>query len=379
MLVKNGKVYRNRKFEYQDLRIEDGRIVEFLPTCSKEQPGEEVLDVYGAYVLPGFIDLQVHGAAGRDFSDASEESLADISHYLLMHGVTSYLAALDSFPKKYMEEACELAADWIDQEKGSAVLRGINLTGPFIAENRKGMQDERYLQKPDLELLQHLDELSGNGIRIVNLSPELEGAKEFVQGASKKHMISLTHSDADFRTARMCYAYGAEMLGDLYQEMPSCSWEDPGLLGASVDACRYVTFCPDPERLHSVSYRMAYQLFHQKRICLTGNTSAFAGLKNDTYYIENHKVTVKGGSARFEDGSFAGGVRCLDEILHLNTDMGGIPLAMSVDSCTETPAKALGIFDEVGSIDIGKRADLTVLDLHNLSVKHVVLGGKKVF
>lgn len=378
MLIKNGKVFADGTFSYHDLRLTGDRIAEILPIDTLPAPGEEVYEAAGGYVVPGFIDLQVHGAVGYDFSDASGEALSAISEHLVRGGVTSYLAASDSFPAEVLEEAFAAAAPLVNQDTGGAVLRGINMTGPFIDPAHHGAQDERYLSKPDLELFERLNALSGNAVKILNISPELPGAKDFIRAAGKSCVVALTHSGANYDVSRMGFAYGARGLSDLYQNMEPMDYGDPGLMGAAVDAAGFVTVQPGRELPHPASLRLAYKVFTDLRMCMVSNSTAFCGLPADVYLIDGHQFTSDGVAARFEDGASAGGVIDLKDCLLLACQLGGIPLPYLIKSVTETPAKVLGVYDELGSITPGKRADVVVMDLHSMRVKAVFLGGNKI-
>lgn len=378
MLIKNGKVFADGTFSYHDLRLAGDRIAEILPIDTLPAPGEEVYEAAGGYVVPGFIDLQVHGAAGYDFSDASGEALRAISGHLVLGGVTSYLAASDSFPAEVLEEAFAAAAPVVNQDTGGAVLRGINMTGPFIDPAHHGAQDERYLSGPDLELFERLNALSGNAVKILNISPELPGAKGFIRAVSKSCVVALTHSGANYDVSRMGFAYGARGLSDIYQNMEPMDYGDPGLMGAAVDAAGFVTVQPGRELPHPASLRLAYKVFTDLRMCMVSNSTAFCGLPADVYLIDNHQVTSDGVTARFEDGTSAGGVIDLKDCILLACQLGGIPLPYLIKSVTETPAKVLGVYDEVGSITPGKRADVVVMDLHSMRVKAVFLAGNKI-
>lgn len=378
MLIKNGKIFADGTFSYRDLRLAGDRIAEILPIDTVPAPGEVVYEAAGGYVVPGFIDLQVHGAAGYDFSDASEEALNAIAGHLVRGGVTSYLAASDSFPVDVLEEAFTAAAPFINRDTGGAVLRGINMMGPFIDPAHHGAQDERYLLQPDPELFQRLNSLSGNAVKILNISPELPGAKNFIHAVSKSCVVALTHSGAGYDISRMGFAYGARGLSDVYQHMEPMDYQDPGLMGAAVDAAGFVTVQPGRETPHPASLRLAYKVFTDLRMCMVSNSTAFCGLPADVYLIDNHQVISDGVTALFEDGTSAGGAIDLKDCILLACQLGGIPLPYLIKSVTETPAKVLGIYDEVGSITPGKRADVVVMDLHSMRVKAVFLAGNQI-
>ena len=213
----------------------------------------------------------------------------------------------------------------------------------------------------------------------MHVSPEIGDAVPFIREVSKEAIIALSHSAADYDTARMGFAWGAKWCGDLLRNMPAFSMEDPGLFGAASDAAQWVTLRYDNDLIvHPAMLRIAFRLFWE-HVCLVSGMTAYAGLPAGRYEIEGHTVTKKFDSAVFEDGSDAGGAISLDSCLQSVLGMGSVPIPMVFTSATETAAKALGIYDEVGSITPGKRADLAILDLHTHNVQTVIQNGRIVF
>ena len=374
MLIINGKLLLPREFNYHDLRIENGRIKEILPFRSGCQD-EEIYDARGSIVIPGLIDLEVHGACGYDMSDACGEAYEAISNYLIRHGVTTYVGAIDSFSEEILEEAYAAAGDWIRSDHFGAKMIGLNMRGPFLNPAAAGHHDRSALRRPDAALFEKLQNLSGGKILAVNVSPELEGAAEFIRAVSGKVHVALSNSTADYETARMAYAFRADWCGDILFDMPPLTALEPGLIGAAMDIARTATLrYENASVIHPAMLRLVYKEF-LNRLCLVSAMSAFTGLKPGRYEIEGHTVIHKAFAARYEDGTDAGGVLALDSCLQDVLGMGAVPEDLAYRSVTETPAKVLGIFDEVGSIEIGKRADLAILDLHGYGVQAVIRDG----
>lgn len=380
MLIQNGKLLLNDEFVYGDLRIEGDRIAEILPYGSKPLPGEETMDVYGSAITPGFIDLEVHGALGHDFSDGDREGYEIISKSLLRNGVTGYLAAVNAFPVDVLEDAYGALGDWMDHPAADcARMLGVHMRGPFIARDAAGNQDEAYALAPDLELFRKLNGLCGRRVKLLTMSPELPGANAFIREASEDCLVSLGNTNADFDTARMAYAYGARGLTDPFHNTGVFSPAEPGVIGAGMDVAQMILVNFTEERtIHPATLRMLFR-GNLARTCLVSGETAFAGLANGTYEIEHHRVTKTLNRAVFEDGRDAGSVMGLSVVCKLIMSASGVPLPLLFRSMTEIPAKVLGVFDEVGSIEAGKRADLVMMDFHDYEVTHVFLRGKQVF
>lgn len=377
MLVINGKPLLGKQFDYADLRLQDGRIAGILPRDSMEKD-DEVFDAKGCIIVPGLIDLEVHGAFGYDMSDACDEAYDTISRYLLRCGVTSFLGAIDSFEQPILEEAYEAAGNWMKEEHEGARMLGLQMRGPFLNPAAAGAHDKKALRKPDAVLYRKLQALSGNRIKAVSISPELEGADSFIREVFGSAHIALSNSLAGFDEARMGFACQADWCGDLYRNMGDPTVKDPGLLGAAMDVARNVTLRFDNDSIvHPAWVRMAFIEFWE-RLCLVSGMTAYAGLPIGKYEIEGHTVFKSGDRALFEDGTDAGGVLSLNNCIQASMYMGAVPLPMAYIAATEMPAKALGIFDDVGSITVGKRADLAILDMHAHEVQAVIKGGKLV-
>ena len=378
MLIINGKLLLPTEFNYHDLRIENGRIAEILPFRSGYQD-EDTYDARGSIVIPGLIDMEVHGACGYDMSDACEEAYGAISDYLIRHGVTTYVGAIDSFSEDILEEAYAAAGEWMKEDRPGARMIGLNMRGPFLNPEAAGHHDKEALRKPDQALFEKLQALSGGRIIAVNVSPELEGAGTFIRNLGKQVHILLSNTTADYDTARMAYAFGADWCGGVLYDMPPLTAKEPGPVGAAMDIARNVTLRYENARvIHPAMLRLMYKEF-LNRLCLVSAMSAFTDLKPGRYEIEGHTVTKKAATALYEDGTDAGGVLALDSCLQDVLGMGAVPEDLAYRSVTSTPARMLGIFDEVGSIEVGKRADLAILDLHGYGVQATVRNGVMMY
>ncbi|MBQ6075527.1 MAG: amidohydrolase family protein [Lachnospiraceae bacterium] len=378
MLIINGKLLLDKDFDYHDLVIENGRIAEIL-TYRSGRKDPDTYDARGSIVVPGLIDMEVHGAVGYDMSDACDEAYDAISRDLIRRGVTSFIGAVDSFSEDILEEAYGAAGEWMKKQAPGADMIGLAMRGPFLNPAAAGPHDRNALRKPDAALYHRLQELSGGKIRIVNVSPELEGAEPFILEVGREAMIALSNSEAGFDVARRAFALKARGCGDLYRDMTQFTLTDPGLIGAAMDIAQFVTLRFDnDDYIHPSMLRMAFNEFWG-RLCLVSGMTAFTGIPAGKYEIEGHTVTKKRDRARFEDGTDAGSAVGLDACMSAILGMGSVPSPLVYRAASEIPARILGIFDEVGSITVGKRADLTILDLHTQNVQSVLKNGVMVY
>lgn len=380
MLIRHGKPLLNDEFCYRDIRIEGDRITEIMPyDTSVPREGEEVMDIFGSVITPGMIDLEVHGALGRDFSDGDREGFEVISKALLREGVTGYLAAVNAFPQDVLEDTYEALGDWMDDPaEGTARMLGVHMRGPFVAAEAAGCQEAAYLRAPDIALFRKLNDLCGKRVKLMTVSPELPGINDFIHEAAQDCLVSLGNTRADFDTARMAYAYGARAITDPFHNTGTFSPQEPGVIGAAMDVVEALLVnYTDEVSIHPAALRMLFR-GNLRRACLISAQTAFTGLPNGAYEIENHRVEKTQTRAVFENGQDAGSVVGMDLVCKQVMSLGGIPIPLVYRAVTETPAKLLGLFDDVGSIEVGKRADLVIRDMHGYEIEHVILGGKKV-
>ena len=204
MILKNGQIFTALgRFMPADVEIEGGRIAKIAPAGTLD--GADVLDAAGRYVTPGFVDIHIHGAKGADFCDSvdgSEEYIRTMAAYLGSQGVTSFLGTTMAFSEEILTGIFNTARPLFGKEGMGAVLRGVNMEGPFFNKEKKGAQAEKYIVNPDIAMFDRLFEVSGGNIRLVDIAPELPGSLEFVRHASQKCVVSIAHTCATYEEAK---------------------------------------------------------------------------------------------------------------------------------------------------------------------------------
>ena len=201
MIIKNGHIFTDQgRFMQADIKLEGDRIVEIAPAGTLE--GDEVIDATGKYVTPGFVDIHIHGAAGSDFCDATTEDVVKISRYEGSQGVTTFMGTTMAFDEEILTGVFEAAKPRFHQDGEGAVLRGVNMEGPFFNKAKKGAQAEKYIVDPDFDMFQRLYEKSGKNIRLIDVAPELPGALYFIRKASKLCTVSIAHTCATYDEAK---------------------------------------------------------------------------------------------------------------------------------------------------------------------------------
>lgn len=378
MIIKNGQVFNsNGRFIPADVELAGDRIVKVAPAGTLH--GDEELDAAGKYVTPGFVDIHIHGAAGSDFCDGmdgSDKYVRAMQKYLGSQGVTSFLGTTMAFSEEILDRIFDTARPIFGQEGYGAVLRGVNMEGPFFNKAKKGAQAEEYIIDPDWEMFQRLWERSGHNIRLVDVAPELPGALEFAQKASKLCTVSIAHTCATYEEATAAFANGFTHTTHLFNAMPAFTHRAPGVVGAASDFAEHIEMICDGIHLNPSVVRAVFNMFGPDRVCIISDAMQACGMPNGEYSLGGQKVFMTDGLATLADGTIAGSATCQAEGFRRAVKFG-VPLESALKAATINPAKAAGLFDEVGSIAVGKRADVLVLgaDLHP---EHILIGGKEL-
>ena len=352
--------------------------------------GEDVIDLGGRHVIPGLVDIHIHGCAGADCSDGDPVGLRTMAAFLASRGVTSFLPTLATLPEADLERACGMIADMPLFSEGAdsgsiqaagyagtgARVLGLRMEGPYLSPGRKGSQNAADLCKPSIEQFVGLYRLSGERIRIVDIAPELEGAEEFIHEVSKICRISLAHTEADYETGLRAIGAGASHLTHLYNAMPGIHHRAPGVIGAASESDDVTTeiIC-DGIHVHESVVRMAFKVF-PGRICLISDALRCCGMEEGEYEFGGQDISLTGGAAYLPDGHLAGSATDLWKCVQ-NAVSFGIDLSEAIDSATIIPASVAGADKYVGSIEVGKHADFIVCDC-DLADREVYISGARI-
>lgn len=366
MIIKGGKVFQeDGSFLEQALYINDHRLVD----KAEYQDDGKVIDAEGLLVLPGLVDIHSHGAAGEDFSDGNPEGLKKILQYEKRCGITSYCPTSMTFPKERLRQIFA-SIKGAQTEEGAKVV-GINMEGPFLDPVKKGAHVEEWIAAPDAAFVRELNQDVDGLVRLVTLAPNMEGAEEFIKEMHEEVCISLGHTAADYDCASRAMKLGAHHVTHLYNAMQPFGHRAPGLIGAAMDdpECMVELIC-DGYHIHPSAIRAAFRLFGPERVILISDSVRATGMENGTYELGGQEVTVKDRKAVLKDGTLAGSATNLYGCMCKAVEFG-IPLEQAIMAATANPARSIGIFDRVGSIRIGKQADLLLVS-ENLELKRVI-------
>lgn len=354
-----------------DIEIEDGKILR----VGKNLPRKEedlAVDCAGSYtVVPGFVDVHIHGCAGADTCDATRDALEAMAAFLLAHGVTSFCPTTMTTSRETIQAALLAAKDMMDHPmEGGARVVGVNMEGPFIAKERKGAQKEEDILPPDFPLFQRFYEESGGIVRLVDVAPEQPGGLEFVEKASQLCTVSIAHTTADYDQAKAAFDKGVTHATHLFNAMSGLHHRKPGVVGAVFDDSRVrgELIC-DGFHIHPAVLRAAFRLLGDRALIVSDSMRANGMPEGEAFDLGGQMVTVHQGKALLPDGTIAGSVTNLHQEIK-NLVSFGVPFEQAVKAATLIPARAIGLDGEIGSIAPGKRADLVVLD-ENLDIAAV--------
>ena len=372
MRYENGWIFADGRFVRGGFSVENGRFAHVL----EDVPGPAE-DLDGALVIPGLVDIHVHGCAGADFSDGDYAGLVRMARHLARRGVTSFAPASMTLPYDALDKAFHAAARLRREGLADgARLMGIQMEGPFLSREKRGSQNPAYLRLPDWDRFLRLYDAAEGLLRIVDVAPELPGAVEFTRRASEKCRVSVAHTAAEYDQAAAVFDAGATHLTHLFNAMSGIHHRHPGPIGAASERENVTAelIC-DGIHVHPSAVRMAFRLF-PGRICLISDALRCCGMADGSYSLGGQEILLSGGVARLTGGAIAGSAADLYQCMRRAVSFG-IPREQAVWAATALPARVIGRESETGAIADGRAADFVICG-GELEPEAVYLGGKRL-
>lgn len=376
MILKNANVLEGQwTFLEGDLRIIDNKIAEIGNLEPLEN--EEVFDCEGKFLVPGLIETHFHGAMGEDSDALTSKTFSTFSKFFESQGITSFVPGLSSNSDDYIEDFLVKSSHYIKNQKDGSKMVGVYLEGPFISYERRGGHNPEMLQPPSSEKIKKWHELSGGIIKKTIVSPELNGAEEFIKECVNCGIVAeIGHSAASYEQALKAIDCGATLATHIFNGMEPLNHRNPGVLGAvlSDDSITCELIC-DFGHVSAPVVKMAIRAKGVDKINVVSDSMVAAGLSDGTYkHFDGRTVNVKNGLSYTENGTITGSAcTILDGVRNLVSI--GIPLESAVKMASYNPARTVGIESKTGSIEVGKLADLVLLD-KDLNLCGVWINGK---
>jgi N-acetylgalactosamine-6-phosphate deacetylase len=342
--------------------------------------GIPVIDLRALHLLPGFLDLHIHGREGADIMDATPEAIETISTSLAKHGVVGFLGTTVTSTWKNTLSAFSNIGDAFHHQPSGAQVLGAYNEGLFFTEDHKGAHDEKYFLPLNKTNIDAIIKASQGALKVFALAPELENSAAIISYLSSQGIIPmLGHTNANYK--QTCDALHAGACGGVhvFNGMKGIHHRDPGCAGAVlIDKEAYVEVIADGVHLHPGILELIYRMKGPNKMGLISDCIVAGGMKDGTYKLGMLDVNVENGIARTNTGSLAGSTLTLEKAIANLIKLTDIPLLEAVHMASLIPARFLGVDSHLGSITCNKRACMTIVD-SDLNVKGTIVDGKPVF
>lgn len=374
---KNSNILTEEGLKKTNLIIENGYIYS-IGNCDEEG----LIELDDKFiVIPGLIDEHIHGTNGVDVIDGNEEDIYKIACSLSEEGITAFLPTTTTQSIEVLDKSLLNVRNYIlkNTEEGAQVL-GIHLEGPFISDAYKGAQLGNYIIKPDIEIFKHLEEISGDNIKLVSMAVEEKGAMEFIKYLKdKKVVVSAGHTNATYNEIKTAIENGLTCTTHTYNGMRPYMKDDIGTVGSALLCDElYTELICDGVHVSIPAVKFLYKNKPSHNIVLISDALRTKGMPNGIYEELEQKIILKDKEARLEDGTLAGSVLKLNEAIKNFMDFTGSNFEDAVKCATENPAKNLGLFHKMGSIKENKIANLVIVD-KELNVYQTIRNGKIIY
>ncbi|MET7852555.1 N-acetylglucosamine-6-phosphate deacetylase [Streptomyces avermitilis] len=357
--------------------VDGGRvIVEGTRIAGAASEDAPVVDLSGHWLVPGFVDLHNHGGGGASFTSGTAEEVLRGVHTHRLHGTTTVVASTVTGEMDVLAQRAGLLAELAEQGD----IAGIHFEGPFISPCRKGAHSEELLRDPDPAEVRKLIDAARGWAKMVTLATELPGGIDSVRLLAEHGVIAaIGHTDATYEQTVRAIDAGATVATHLFNAMPALGHRTPGPIAALLEDERItVELINDGTHLHPAALQLAFHHAGAGRVAFITDAMDAAGFGDGRYLLGPLEVEVSEGVARLvEGGSIAGSTLTLDRALQRAVTVDGLPVEDAVTALSTNPARLLGVYDRVGSLEPGKDADLVVLDAE-FTLKGVMRKGEWV-
>jgi N-acetylglucosamine-6-phosphate deacetylase len=375
-IIQNGTLITPRTMRDDAVIILNQGKIEAISTIITDETAQ-IIDAENGYVVPGFIDLHVHGAMGHDAIEGTPQSLYTLGEFFAKHGVTSYYPTTVANPVANIQAAMDNVAR-CPQPKNGAQHLGVHVEGPYLNAKYRGAQPEEYFRLPNPAEYQKW--LESGSVKLVTIAPELQGAHEMM-AALRPHGVefAIGHSGASYEETLKAIDAGLRQITHTFNGIIPLHHREPGALAAAINDERvFAQIIADGVHVHPAMVKLLIRAKGFERTVLITDSMMGTGAADGSYEFAGMKVTVKQGIARIASGSLAGSTLTMDAAIRNVMQFAGVTLQQAVTMATLAPAQAMHIDDRKGQLAAGYDADIVILD-KNLNVKSTIIHGDIVY
>ena len=377
----NGLLYVKQKFVKDYVIIFDEKIRDLISreeydAYKKDHSDIEEVDAKGDYVVPGFIDVHIHGYKNVDVMDGLVSSIVKISKDITENGVCAYLPTTMTMPKDSIVKALETIRQVKDgtQDGLGALVLGAHLEGPFINKDFKGAQPKEFIEEPDEALVEQFKDV----IKVITIAPEIPGAMDFIEKYSADFNFSIGHSGASYDIAKEAINKGLKSTTHLFNAMTGLHHREPGVVGAAFTCDCFSEVIADKFHVHPDLFKLIVKAKGLEKILLITDCMRAGGLGEGTYDLGGQMVTVKNGQCRLAQGTIAGSVLKLNEGLRNFNDSVEENLEQLIPLVTSNQASYLGMEDQLGTLEVNKIANIVIMN-KEISINKTIVKGKVAY
>lgn len=369
----NGRLVLPNEVAEGKALICDNKIIDIKDVKEVDLSAYEVIDAKGSLVCPGLVDMHIHGYLGEDASDGSLEGLKKMALGIAENGVTSWCPTTMTVSKAEITKAFDIARELKDSDEyyGAKII-GVNAEGPFINPSKKGAQAEEHILRPDADFI--LD--NADIIKVFTVAPEMDGGLECIKKvyADGRVLVSMGHTGATFEEANAGIEAGVRHTTHLFNAMTALMHRNPGVVGAALSdenvSCELIA---DTFHVNKGLFGLVSKLKGDK-LCLITDCMRAGGMPDGDFTLGGQPVTKTGIKCLLPDGTIAGSVLTLNKAVKNLFENTTLTVNEAVKCASLNPAKALGVSDCIGSIEIGKCADIMICD-DDFNIKNTIIGG----
>ncbi len=380
-LIKNCVIIPDHKTQFKgSVLVEDGKIKAFYHDGTELPETDGIVEGDGNYLLPGMIDIHLHGSYGFDFIRDPQTSINEVASGLPKEGTTAFMASLTVVSH---DELCSLLNEYrlVVQPEHSAEFLGVHSEGPYLSKEYKALMDDTYLRDPKLNELNDMVKVAGNCLKIMTIAPEREGMSEFIPEALNQNItLMIGHTATTSAQAETALEMGVTGFTHLYNAMTQHQHRAPGAVTAAIlHPEAYCELIVDGFHTHPDTVRATWKMMGPEQIVLITDAMLGKGMPDGEYEFSLLKCRKTGSTVQvIETGRIAGScITMIDAIQHMK-EYTNCTINDLVQMACINPAKVAKVFDRKGSLEIGKDADMIILD-ENLNLKYTMIKGQSVY